>query len=106
MGVLLDECVPRRLRSELADHTVRTAAEMGWAGIKNDLLLLKAASEFDCFLTVDRNLQFQQRVDSLPVAVLVKRARNNRIELLRPLTADIRRALASISPKEFKVVGV
>jgi hypothetical protein len=71
MRVLLDECVPKRLRAELTGHAVRTVAEMGRSGIKNGQLLQRAATEFDCFLTVDRNLQFQQRIDALPLAVLV-----------------------------------
>jgi hypothetical protein len=71
MRVLLDECVPKRRRAELTGHAVRTVAEMGWSGIKNGQLLQRAATEFDCFLTVDRNLQFQQRIDALPLAVLV-----------------------------------
>ncbi len=106
MRVLLDECLPRRLRYELADHFVKTAVEMGWAGVKNGQLLQKAALEFDCFITVDRNLQFQQHIESLPVAVLVIRARGNRIEALQPLMADVRRALESISPNELRVIGV
>ena len=94
MRVLLDECLPRRLRSELTDHHVQTAAQMGWAGVKNGELLQMAASEFDCFVTVDRNLQFQQHIGTLPVAVLVMRARGNRIEDLLPLMPEVRRALA------------
>jgi len=54
MRVLLDECVPKRLSTELTAHAVRTVAEMGWSGIKNGQLLQRAAAEFDCFLTVDR----------------------------------------------------
>jgi len=39
--VLLDECVPRKLKRELADHDVQTVTESGWSGFKNgDLLLL------------------------------------------------------------------
>jgi hypothetical protein len=105
MRVLLDECVPKRLRTELAGHAVRTVTEMGWSGIKNGQLLQKAAAEFDCFLTVDRNLQFQQRVDNLPLAVIVVAALDNRIETLRPLMAAVREALASISVNEIRVVG-
>ena len=41
MRVLLDECVPKRLRTELTAHTVRTDAEMGWSGVKNGELLQK-----------------------------------------------------------------
>ena len=33
---------------------------MGWAGIKNGRLLAAAEKEFDVFVTVDRNLSFQQ----------------------------------------------
>jgi len=29
--VLLDECLPRRLKRELAGHDARTGPEMGWA---------------------------------------------------------------------------
>ena len=78
---------------------------MGWAGIKNGQLLRKATVEFDCFLTVDRNLEFQQPVDSLPLAVLVIRAADNRIETLRPRMAMAREALASIGANEMKVIG-
>jgi predicted nuclease of predicted toxin-antitoxin system len=84
MRVLLDECVPKRLSTELTTHAVRVA-EMGGSGIKNGELLQRAAAEFDCFLTVDRNLQFQQRIDALPLAVLVMQAVDNRLETLRPL---------------------
>jgi predicted nuclease of predicted toxin-antitoxin system len=105
MRVLLDECVPKRLRTELIAHTVRTVAEMGWSGIKNGQLLQKAAADFDCLLTVDRNLQFQQRIDTLPLAVLVIQAVDNRLDTLRPLMADVREALVSIGPNELKVIG-
>jgi hypothetical protein len=78
---------------------------MGWSGIKKGQLLQKAASTFDCFLTVDRNLQFQQRLDSLPVAVLVIRASDNRLETLRSLIPEILQALGSIKLKELRVLG-
>jgi hypothetical protein len=66
----------------------------------------RAASDFDCFLTVDRNLQFQQRIDTLPLAVLVIQAVDNRFETLRPLMAAVRQALTSIPANELKVVSV
>ena len=51
MRVLLDECLPRRLKRELVGHEVRTAPEMGWASKRNGELLALAAGEFDVFLT-------------------------------------------------------
>ena len=39
MRLLLDECVPKRLKGELRGHEVKTVQDMGWAGIKNGALL-------------------------------------------------------------------
>ncbi|MEN3329343.1 MAG: hypothetical protein V7638_4150 [Acidobacteriota bacterium] len=60
MKVLLDECVPRKLRREIANHEVRTVTESGWSGLKNGVLLALAEVEFDVFLTVDQNLIFSR----------------------------------------------
>ena len=50
MRVLLDECVPRALRSDIPGHEVKTVAEAGWAGVKNGELLRLAAGAFDVLL--------------------------------------------------------
>ena len=105
MRVLLDECVPRRIRSELPEHAVLTVVEMGWAGIKNGQLLARAALEFDCFLTVDSNLQFQQSLGQLPLAVLVVRVPNNRFVTLKTLMPLVREALLVIGRSELRVIG-
>jgi predicted nuclease of predicted toxin-antitoxin system len=105
MRVLLDECVPRRLRSALTGHEVQTASEAGLAGLRNGELLRAAAASFDCFLTVDRNLQFQQNVSALPVAVLVVAAVDNRYPKLLAVVPQILDALGKIQPRELKVVG-
>jgi hypothetical protein len=76
MRLLLDESVPRRLRNALPAHTVRTAVEMGWGGIKNGALLALAAPEFDAFITVDKNLPYQQNVAALPAPRRPSRAIN------------------------------
>lgn len=41
MRLLLDECVPRRLKRELPGHDVTTVSEAGWAGVKNGELLFE-----------------------------------------------------------------
>ncbi|HZP88924.1 MAG TPA: hypothetical protein VFB54_19085 [Burkholderiales bacterium] len=58
MRLRLDESVP--LRRALPAHVVKTAVEMGWGGVKNGALLAAAAAEFDAFITVDKNLPYQQ----------------------------------------------
>ena len=77
MRVLLDECVPRALRKELHGHDVKTVAEAGWAGVKNGELLQLAANEFDVFLTIDRNLEYQQNFSGVVLAVVVVHAASN-----------------------------
>jgi len=56
MRVLLDECLPRRLKREIVGYEVVTVPEAGWAGKSNGELLALAAERFDVFVTVDQNL--------------------------------------------------
>jgi predicted nuclease of predicted toxin-antitoxin system len=54
MRVLLDECVPRKLKKSLQDHECQTVPEAGLAGKTNGELL--AAAErlgFDVLITLD-----------------------------------------------------
>jgi hypothetical protein len=93
--VLLDECLPRRLKRELTGHEVRTAPEMGWASKKNGELLALAAADFDVFLTADRNLSYQQHVSAFDIAVIVLVAASNRLDDLRPLTPRVLEVIVS-----------
>ena len=45
MRILLDECLPARLRRALPGHDVQTVQGRGWAGIKNGELLRRAVEE-------------------------------------------------------------
>ena len=62
MRVLLDECVDWRLLRDLVGHDVKTARQMGWSTVRNGELLRLCVAHFDAFVTVDRNLSFQNRV--------------------------------------------
>ena len=95
MKVFLDECVDWRLARNLVGHDVRTARQMGWATIKNGELLALAAVDFDVFVTVDQNLSFQQNLTSHPIAVIVLRAKSNRLAELEPLMPKLLAAIAS-----------
>lgn len=105
MRVLLDECVPRKLRRELPGHEVRTVTEAGWGGTKNGALLRRAAGEFDVFLTVDSNLEHQQNSATLPIAVVVLIAFKNDINLLRPLMPTVRDLLPTVETGKVYRVG-
>jgi hypothetical protein len=87
--ILLDECIDRRLAKEIVGHDVKTVPQMGWATIKNGELLSLAEKEFDIFLTVDRNLSFQQNLPRFHLAVVVLCAPSNRLWDLRALVPKL-----------------
>ena len=88
----------------MTDHAVRTVVEAGWSGIKNGKLLALAAAEFDAFITVDKNLPFQQNLEKLPIALVVLDAVSNELSVLVPLVPALLRALASLQPKTYTLV--
>ena len=89
MDVLLDECIDQRLARELPGHNIRSVPQMGWSGIKNGRLMALAEQEFDVFLTVDRNLSFQQNLPQFNIALIVLHAPSNRLVDLKPLAPAI-----------------
>ncbi len=81
-------------------HEVSTAAYMRWSGLKNGQLLALAASNgFDCLITMDSGVQFQQNLASLPLSVVVLVAQTNKIDDLRPLAPLLLTTLATLKPK-------
>jgi len=103
--VLLDECVDRRFARELLGHKVTTVPQRGWAGIKNGELLALAEKEFDAFITVDRKLSVQQDLIKFRIAVLLLRARTNRLEDIRPFATELLEKLPRAPGGELTIVG-
>jgi len=103
--ILLDECLPKRLKRDLIGHAARTVPEMGWASKQNGDSLALAEREFDVFLTVDRNLSFQQDVNKFNIAVVVMVASGNRHADLQPLVADVLTVLGAALPGQVVKVG-
>ena len=90
MKIILDECLPKKLRNDFPDHEVFTVPDMGWAGVKNGkLLALIESNGFTVFITVDRNLSFQQNLDHLKILVMVINAKSNRYSELKLLVPKI-----------------
>ena len=105
MRVLLDECVPRKLRRELTGHEVLTVTERGWSGVENGELLALAEAEFDVFLTVDQNLKYQQNLASFNIGLILLVARNNGFKALSPLMPQVRKSLETIKRGDFIRIG-
>ncbi len=98
MNLLLDECIDRGLARFLSGHSVKTVSQMKWSGIKNGRLLALAESEFAVFITVDRNLSYQQHLPKYSLAVLVLSAPSNRLRDLLPLVPAVLSALTECKP--------
>lgn len=92
MRILLDHCVPARLRHQLSGHTVSTARQMGWQDLANGALLSVAESTFDVIVTVDRSIRHQQNLAGRLIAVLVIAAPNNRLKTLSALIPSVGRS--------------
>lgn len=106
MKVFVDECIDWRLARDIVGHEVKTAHEMGWSAIKNGELLALAAKQFDVFVTVDRNLSFQQNLPSFDIAVVVLRASSNRLADLRPLVPELLARIPGAKKGTVEYVGV
>ena len=105
MNVLLDECIPAPLKRHLEPHAVSTVTEMRWAGKKNGELLRLAGEQFDVFLTVDRNLRYQQNLLKLPIAVILLVVRDNSIDAILPLLPKVKAALDRVTKNELVIVS-
>ena len=105
MRVLPDENLPHDLGSLLTGHQVATVQGSGWAGVKNGELLQLAQGQVDAFLTMDRNLERQQKVGDLSFGAVVIRARSNRLEDLRPLVSEILAALEDLRAGKIRHIG-
>jgi predicted nuclease of predicted toxin-antitoxin system len=105
MKVLLDECVPRKLKREIANHEARTVTESGWSGLKNGELLALAEVEFNVFLTVDQNLIFQQNLQRFNIGIILIVARNNRFKTLLPLMPEVNAMIEEVKPGELARIG-
>ena len=99
MKVLLDACTPRPLRQFLPGHFVRTAQEMGWAGLKNGDLLREAEGQFEAFISTDQNLKYQQQVVGTRLAILV--LPTNDWPTIRSRGAEIAAKVATLKPGDF-----
>ena len=106
MKVLIDECAPRALSIFLSSrgHECLTVQKAGWAGKQNGELLKLAEAAFDVLVTVDANLQFQQKLADRGIAVVILAARTNRLADLSPLFPACASAIEKIRSGEIVTV--
>jgi len=106
LKILLDECIDWRFAKELSGYFVETVPRMGWAGSKNGDLLMLAEKQFDIFITVDRNLSFQQNLPQLNIAVLILHAPTNRLADLKQLVPNVLATLPTVKVGQIVTISI
>ena len=107
MRIVLDACVPAGLRGFLPSHEVTTVGRLlGSTDFDDGPLLDLIAPNCDAFVTVDKNLQFQQTLRDRPFLIVLLRAHSNSLEHLVPLVPQLLQELGRARPGEVRIVGV
>ena len=105
MRVVLDACVPRKFGRLLRPHQLTTVHALGLGDLDDRPLLDALEGECDPLVTVDQRMSEQQRLGSRSYALIVIRARSNRLEDLAPFAAATLTVLESVHAGEVLVVG-
>lgn len=87
------------------DISACTVVDCGWSGKRNGALLAEADPLFEVLLTLDKNIPYQQNLTTNRIALLIVRARSNRIQDLLPVIPECLAALASIQPRQIVRAG-
>ena len=66
MKLLLDENLPKKLKSDFAEYEIFTVRDKGWNSKKNgELLELMLAESFDVLITFDQNLEHHKTLKNI-----------------------------------------
>lgn len=105
MKILLDECVPKRLKHHLEEFEVFTVIELGLSGIKNGTLMTYCIeNNFDLLLTIDKNLMFQQNLEQYPVIIVVLNCHTSKIEELVTFMPSFKSQVGKFQKKKVYVI--
>jgi hypothetical protein len=99
MRILLDQCVPERLRDHFPGHDCQTARYRGLASLRNGALLAAAEeAHFDVLLTVDQGIPYQQNLEGRRIALLVIVSKSTILRDLLSFVPACLEALKTIQP--------
>src|SRR5207249_1559696 len=103
--VLGDGNLPSEFAPLIVGHETRTIHSQGWSDLSNGELLRVASGKFDVLVTLDQSLQFQQNLPGYELAVVILRARSNRLVHLVPLVPELLRNLLTAPRGQATIVG-
>ena len=105
MKIILDENLDWRLERYLPGHEVASVPRIGWAGMKNGLLLKSSSQQFDVLVTMDSGIPHQNNLTNLDIAVIGLQAPSNRLADTAPLMEEVLRKLPQIQPGTITIIS-
>jgi predicted nuclease of predicted toxin-antitoxin system len=100
--ILVDECInPRlapRIRSSLPQSSVDTVRELGWAGLKDHVLIQRIEGRYDVFLTIDKGFEFEHNLTQFSFGIIILTTANNQMSSYERLLDDLFRQIQPLSP--------
>jgi len=88
--------VDRRFRKSLVGHDVQTTREMKREKLDNGVLLRTAANHgFDVLLSIDKKIEHEQNLKTLPLPVIILDSQSNALPALLPFATIVLQLLQS-----------
>ncbi len=105
MKLLLDECLPRRIKNHLKEFDVFTVGEKGWSSLKNvNLLKAAIADNFDILLTVNKKLKYEQNIKLFDIAIVVFDVIRNKEEDIIPLLSNFKSQINKFEKRKIYLI--
>jgi predicted nuclease of predicted toxin-antitoxin system len=98
MRVLLDNNIPRRFKQSLKGLDVTHVLDVALAGLKDGPLLDTLVGRYDVLVTMDKSLRHQQNLSGRSFAIVLLRARSNKLRDIQSLEPQLRRQLPFCQP--------
>lgn len=99
MKIVVDECLPKRLIHVFSGHAAWTVPQIGLAGTKDSKLLNELDTrDIDVFITIDGNIEYQQKFSNRTFGTIIIRSVTNRFDGLLHLEKELLEAVKAINP--------
>ncbi len=89
MRVLIDECLDPTVKTLFSGQEAKTVHDLGWDQLPDGPLLKMAQQSFDVFVTIDRNLEYQQNLRKLTLGVVVVEVSKNQMRFYQVLQPEL-----------------
>jgi len=99
MKIIIDECLPKKIVQIFVEHEVQTIPQIGLAGTNDGYLLDELdLRDVDIFVTMDGNIEYQQRFYERKFGTIIIRSVTNRLEDLLHLEEELSDAIKKVEP--------